>query len=124
MKAKVGGDTYRVTFAHVYSKKYKMVTMCNIWIYNTYDPREGAAEWTNLNYGMAKCGLKDNFCKETGRKIALTRALRCFDDKEFRTAIWNAYFHRDNKGITQCKHKCISEEVHVFCDECGEEVDV
>lgn len=104
MKAKVGKDIYKVTFAHIASKngKYKMVTMCNVWKYNPIPYGESiegtdSKDWLNLNYGMAKCGKRDNFCKETGRKIALTRALRCFDDKEFRTAIWNAYFHRDNR---------------------------
>jgi hypothetical protein len=147
---KLGNYTYKVTFAHIKPRpkqgQYKMVTMCNVWKYNPIPYGESiegtdSKDWLNLNYGMAKCGLKDNFCKETGRKIALTRALRYFDDKEIRTAIWNAYFVRDNKGITkeiremasnagydldnkECPHTYISEEVHVFCDKCGKEVDV
>lgn len=96
MRAIVGKDIYKVTFAHIASKKYKMVTMCNIWKINKgwIFPED---EWANLNYGLAKCGVNDNFCKETGRKIALSRALKCIDDKEVRTAIWNAYFVRDGK---------------------------
>ena len=106
MIVKLGEDIYKVTFAHIKPRprqgQYKMVTMCNLWRHNErWHFALGESEWTNLNYGIAKCGLKDNFNKETGRKIALARALRYFEDKEIRTAIWDAYFHRDNIGNTK-----------------------
>ena len=103
MIAKVGEDIYKVTFAHIQpkTKRRKMATLCNVWKYNENYLALGENRWTNLNYGIAKCGVDDNFCKETGRKIALTRALRYFEDKEIRTAIWDAYFHRDNIGNTK-----------------------
>ncbi len=61
--------------------------------------------------GSSVCAASDQFCKETGRKIALTRALRCLQllekpagaqthvwvsrtpepAKLFRTAAWAAY---------------------------------
>jgi hypothetical protein len=31
-------------------------------------------------YGYARCSKEDNFCKDTGRKLALKRALRQFWD--------------------------------------------
>ncbi len=37
------------------------------------------------------CSVKDNFCKATGRKIALKRAIELLPKKE-RTLIWNDYF--------------------------------
>jgi len=53
--------------------------------------------WNNL----ASCSAKDNFCKETGRKISLTRVLEKFNDKGFRKAAWQSYHSRkqndDNK---------------------------
>ena len=108
MIAKVGEDIYKVTFAHIKPRprqgQYKMVTMCNIWKYDPIiwgESIEGtdSKDWLNLCYGIAKCGKNDNFCKETGRKIALTRALRFFKDKEIRSAIWDAYFKRDNRKV-------------------------
>lgn len=44
--------------------------------------------------GLATCSPKDNFCKDTGRKIALARAIGSMN-KEWRTMIWNAYFNRN-----------------------------
>jgi len=106
MKVKLGGDVYKVTFAHIKpkTKHCEMATLCNVWKYAPIlwgESIEGtdSKQWLNLCYGTAKCGVDDNFCKETGRKIALTRALRYFEDKEIRTAIWDAYFHRDNRKV-------------------------
>lgn len=52
-------------------------------------------------YGIAQCHPDDQFCKETGRKIALRRALaksfHVFDKderKNLRRAAWQAYFAR------------------------------
>jgi len=45
---------------------------------------------------MTSCSPKDNFCKETGRKISLTRAIAHLP-KEERTQIWKDYFNRKNK---------------------------
>lgn len=54
--------------------------------------------------GTAKVYRKDQFCKETGRKIALTNALLNLSnvapslvDKTVRTTIWQAYFGRKPK---------------------------
>ncbi len=45
--------------------------------------------------GMAICHSNDNFCRATGRKRALADALKYTPEgpiqKDFRTAIWNAY---------------------------------
>lgn len=50
-------------------------------------------------YGVAKCSPLDNFSRETGRKIALTRALlegmhEFATSKDKREIIWKAYFDR------------------------------
>ena len=52
--------------------------------------------------GVSTCGPLDQFEKETGRKISLTRALRGSDiDKDLRTAIWKAYFSRKEETKDQ-----------------------
>jgi hypothetical protein len=43
-----------------------------------------------VNAGTAKCSEDDRYCKEKGRKLALSRALEVVD-REDRTAIWNHY---------------------------------
>lgn len=44
--------------------------------------------------GSAECSFNDNFCRNTGRKIALSRALiKLFpDDRDKRKLFWDAYF--------------------------------
>ena len=44
--------------------------------------------------GDSYCAPSDRFCKETGRKIALKRALHQYLPKSFRTAVWKAYHGR------------------------------
>ena len=43
--------------------------------------------------GISLCSSRDNFCKETGRKIALTRAISRLP-REVRQLIWAEYFSR------------------------------
>ncbi len=50
--------------------------------------------------GQAVCSLKDAFCKERGRKVALARALKQVREKiemspGERRAVWDRYFARD-----------------------------
>ncbi len=43
-------------------------------------------------YGTALCHAKDHFCKDTGRKLSLARALKKADiPKAERTVIWELY---------------------------------
>ena len=42
--------------------------------------------------GRANCFYKDHFCKETGRKLSLARAMKSADlPKEERKVIWELY---------------------------------
>ncbi len=47
----------------------------------------------DVQWGYSWCHRNDQFSKETGRKLALTRAL-INRDRSFRTAAWKAYFER------------------------------
>lgn len=52
--------------------------------------RNGEVISTSVAY---RCAW-DNPSKEIGRKVSLTRAVRKFDDKLFRRAIWEVYRNR------------------------------
>ena len=43
-----------------------------------------------VSSGTANVHPKDNFCKEKGRKIALSRAIKSWD-KTYREQVWNEY---------------------------------
>ena len=43
-----------------------------------------------VTYGVSNVHPKDNFCKEKGRKIALSRAIKSWD-KDYREQVWNEY---------------------------------
>ena len=50
--------------------------------------------------GVSVCGRKDNFCREIGRKISLTRALKeAGFTYEGRQQVWKAYFNRKKKKV-------------------------
>ena len=49
--------------------------------------------------GIALCNPKDQFCKATGRKIALSHALKSIGlDKPARRQFWAEYFKLTNKN--------------------------
>jgi hypothetical protein len=58
--------------------------------------REEDQKWIGVVGGQAECSPADQFMKETGRKLALTRALK-WQHLEFRTRAWWAY--RGRKGL-------------------------
>ena len=43
-----------------------------------------------VTYGVSNVHPQDNFCKEKGRKIALSRAIKSWD-KNYREQVWNEY---------------------------------
>ncbi len=48
-----------------------------------------------VSEGASMCNPRDNFCKEYGRKLSLTKALRMTQlDKNQRKVVWDAYFNR------------------------------
>ena len=64
------------------------------------EQRESGDEWVKVPpAGEAFCSELDNFSKETGRKVALTRALKDLfpEDFEVREAFWKNYFDRKPK---------------------------
>lgn len=53
----------------------------------------GPRRWQSVAIGSAWCSITDIFCKETGRRIALTRALEQAT-KPFRAAAYATYYGR------------------------------
>jgi len=71
--------TAEVSFNHF---KNERVTMCTIVVRN------------KIFQGIAKCNKVDNFCRKTGRKVALSKAMRKASNelsKVQRRNVWNAY---------------------------------
>lgn len=90
MKVEINGSSYFIDWRHIKSEVKslsKFRTACSI--------RDEALQLVATD--LAECSLKDNFCRETGRKISLTRAIRVFD-KSVRKQIWEAYFNRSKNG--------------------------
>jgi len=50
----------------------------------------------HLSSGMADCSVSDQFCRATGRKLALTRAVAELP-KHVRKAIWEGYWRATGK---------------------------
>jgi len=86
MKVLIDNKLYAIKWNHGLVKK-GMTTHCYL--------RDNDGKMVSL--GIAKCGKKDNFCKETGRKISLTRAIKEFP-KEIRRDFWKCYLNRGRNG--------------------------
>lgn len=101
--AKVDGKTVGLQFRHARVKtiingveSMAYVTHCGVY---HVPPDDETGPPTKICYGVSKCSPQDQFNRETGRKIALTRALlqgvhEFALSKEKREVIWKAYFDR------------------------------
>jgi hypothetical protein len=57
------------------------ITSCQLWNRDVFN-----------GGGVAECTIHDNFCKETGRKLSLARAMKNANfPKEERKVIWEIY---------------------------------
>ncbi len=93
----VDGAIARVKWRHVHVRgklpigvalglPYRGMTICYISV----------SDMAEDQLAPAFCSMADNFSKEIGRKVSLTKALEYFD-KPTRTAIWKAYLGRCGK---------------------------
>ena len=82
----------KVTFSHARheGRRYRGATICHV-----IDLNNGASTG-----GVSYCSIDDNFCYETGRKLALARALEDFD-RATRKRIWERYFETRGKVVPQ-----------------------
>ena len=106
MTFEYAGEEYRITFKH---DRLPLPTAPDIMVRGTrclIGP-EGAIRYVGCSY----CHPSDNFCRETGRKIALKKALLWYDNelwRGFRTAAWKAYLGR-SRGVPQEHFKYLDQ---------------
>ena len=79
MKINIDGRDYSFKFQHNTTGQERG-TVCRIF--------NEAGE--QVIYGVSNVHPQDNFCKERGRKIALSRAIKSWD-KAYREQVWNEY---------------------------------
>lgn len=79
MKIKIDGRDYSFKFQHNTTGKERG-TVCRVF-------NEAGDQ---VIYGVSNVHPQDNFCKEKGRKIALSRAIKSWD-KVYREQVWNEY---------------------------------
>ena len=110
MKFTYNGKTYRIGFKHFNKPGALRRTECSI--YEEVGPKEYIELESNDSFcsdGDPKKGIPaDNFCKATGRKLALGRALTHMStDRMFRHTAWMAYLNRGKDPSEQHKTQMI-----------------
>ena len=99
MRVEYGKESYLVSFRHEFPGKEEKdgyrKTVCEVY---RLGPRKSVPpERELISTGVATCSPLDQFQKEVGRKVSLTRALQETApslNKDFRAAIWKTYFNR------------------------------
>lgn len=102
MKFEYAGCRYKIWFK--YEGTVRRETLCFIDLVD--DEKQ-----TTFSVGSAVCAPSDRFCKETGRKVALTKALKDVqwrgalgpELKEYRRLAWRCYLNRSNTGISEAR---------------------
>lgn len=97
MKVNIESDTYKVRWRHQRVPDplhINGVTTCTIERVN------GNNKYKTVATGETYCSFKDAYNKNTGRKIALTRALQklfpSITEKEIRRGFWREYYKMRN----------------------------
>ena len=72
MRFSFEGEKFRIWF------RYQQIEGCRgvLATIEKKEPGGNAPEWATVATGWSKCMPQDSFCKETGRKNALTRAVQ------------------------------------------------
>lgn len=85
-------STWIITFKH--ETRYALPTDPNVMVRGTRcDIKPQGESLLVRGEGHSYCHPNDNFCRETGRKLALKKALLTAT-RPFRTAAWRAYLGR------------------------------
>ena len=79
MKINIDGRDYSFKFQHNTTGQERG-TVCRVF-------NEAGNQ---VVYGVSNVHPQDNFCKEKGRKIALSRAIKTWE-KDYRTQVWEEY---------------------------------
>ena len=120
IKFTYNGANYEICFRYGKIEKLRGI-YCTIYS-DSAPPKDLIHDENAIAQSQSRCATADHFVKETGRKIALARALarpfnflrgnsdftqrywsvECppgFDPKAFRTAAWKAYLRRKNHEL-------------------------
>jgi len=90
MKVTIGGATYKIAFTHSNFQILKRLTLCQI-----FRVREDPPGDAFVSAGQTRVHKNDVYCKETGRKLSLARALKAGGfSREERKLFWAAYRYR------------------------------
>lgn len=95
----LGAKKYGLTFEHRHIPVLtegkclgNKITLAKVY---EVDDGTGQANPFAAAEGQTLCSFKDQFCKETGRKLALTRLLKAWGlGKEAREKVWEQYRNR------------------------------
>lgn len=91
----IGNTQYKVTWRHGNKEPEPELgsKICECFIVNTSDE-------SIFGVGYSYCHPKDNYVKETGRKMSMNEALLQMFDKVDRDVFWKSYFNRNNVSNT------------------------
>ena len=87
--AQVNNKEYKFSFSHFNDESLGRGTRC-----------KASCDDTEVAHGISLCSPKDNFDRNTGRKLALARALKELElSKEERLSVWMLYFKARNGKV-------------------------
>lgn len=89
MRLEIGDRQLRIRFRHTPLPAVHRCTNCFI-----EERAVATGRWTAIASGTCRCSEKDQFVKETGRRIALRRALQELESSETRAIVAGTYFTR------------------------------
>lgn len=102
MRFSYNGKTYRIWFKHFNKPNHVRRTECSIL------EETGPKELYELISDDAICADEDQFCRATGRKLSLGRALiRLTKDRAFRHTAWMAYLNRGHEPAKQYRTQLV-----------------
>jgi hypothetical protein len=108
----VGDERYSVAFQRTNNTRhstFRVETICSIS--RLFKANDGTEIASTESVGSAICAPSDNFCKDTGRKVALKKALYEFPYdpeaadsvvfRKIRALFWQEYFRSRGKEVPQ-----------------------
>lgn len=109
MRVELNGDVYRIRFEYTTKFNVEFVkgrtrvrtcvrTICLIEAISGTE-KDGRPRWIPAGTGAVTCSYADQFCKETGRKLAMRNALDGNYEKAERCEFWGEYFARTGHDI-------------------------
>jgi hypothetical protein len=82
---------YKVVFSYKYEGEKPYQTNCIV--YKVHSGGMFNTDGVKVSEGMAVCDTRDQFVKEDGRKVSMTKALKKLNKKD-REKVWAYYFCR------------------------------